>query len=144
MTMKAALSAGLCAALAITSAVTQAEDEVTTPAPTTGMMEQARTYAQQEGQYKSFGESNQYRNGADNDTGQGTQTRQRNRDGGASGEQHRYGRSSSGGSQYGADNDTGHGTQTRQRSRDGSGSGSQHRYGGSSSGGGRRGGGGRH
>lgn len=42
---------------------------------------------------------NQY--GSDNDSGQGTRTRQRSRDGSGSGHQHRYGSSSTGGSQHG-------------------------------------------
>jgi hypothetical protein len=120
--MKTVITTGIFAVLIMPSMIAMAaEVQSGHQSDALHLMEQTRSYVQQEKQYRYYAAtdtSNQATQdqtrsmvGADNETGQGDLNRERirNRDGSGSGDQNKYGRTGDGNGQYGVGSGKGSG-----------------------------------
>jgi len=153
--MKTAITAGIFTALVVPSVTALAAGDVKTNGQSEALrlMEQTRTYVQQQSQYRYYAaadtsqqtsqDKTRTMTGVDNETGQGDLNRERirQRDGTGTAQQQTQDQTRS---MTGADNETGQGDldRDRDRLRDGTGTGDQNKYGQPGSGGGKGTGGG--
>ena len=140
--MKTVITAGIFAALVVPSGTTLAAEEVKANGPSEALrlMEQTRTYVQEQNQYRYYAatdtsqqtsqDKTRTMTGADNETGQGELNRERvrQRDGTGTAQQQTQDQTRT---MTGADNETGQGDldRDRDRLRDGTGTGDQNKYG---------------
>ena len=140
--MKTAITAGIFTALVVPSVTALAAGDVKTNGQSEALrlMEQTRTYVQQQSQYRYYAaadtsqqtsqDKTRTMTGVDNETGQGDLNRERihQRDGTGTAQQQTQDQTRS---MTGADNETGQGDldRDRDRLRDGTGTGDQNKYG---------------
>jgi hypothetical protein len=151
--MKTAITTAIFTALVVPAVTALAAEVATTNGQSAALrlMEQTRTYVQQQNQYRYYAaadtsqqtsqDKTRTMTGADNQTGQGDLNRERirQRDGTGTAQQQTQDQTRS---MTGADNETGQGDLDRDRLRDGTGTGEQNKYSQPGSGGGKGAGGG--